>query len=183
MKMESHQQLGKTLLREYLPELPPCYASAFLLGCFEPDQNPTTYLKGSLRHQMLRGHNYANASHYIHRLFRRLEKRRNYRLLDYYTLGKLVHYVADSFTQSHNTSFPTSLVVHRAYENELQAVFLTFLQHPAPLPQKPSAPLTAFYQAQHAQYLRSDAGAQTDAVYTYTVCSAIVRELIAKNQK
>ena len=49
MRRQSHIAMGRFLLRTYLPHLPRQYARLFLLGCIEPDGNPTTYLKGSIR--------------------------------------------------------------------------------------------------------------------------------------
>ena len=75
MRGKSHTELGNYLIRQYMPDIPSHYKSAFLLGCVQPDRNPATYLKGSLRYQWLRGHNYLNARRFMTRLSLRLEKK------------------------------------------------------------------------------------------------------------
>ena len=97
-------------------DVPKRYVQAFLIGCIEPDRNPVTYLKGSIRHQWLRGHNYRNARRFMRRISVRLENKDSWNLYDYYTLGKLIHYTTDAFTYAHNDTFPTALTEHREYE-------------------------------------------------------------------
>lgn len=57
MRGKSHRCLGQYLVEHYMENIPGRYVKAFLVGCIEPDRNPVTYLKGSLRFQWLRGHN------------------------------------------------------------------------------------------------------------------------------
>ena len=51
MRGKSHKTLGKYLADKYMTAVPKRYIQAFLLGCIEPDRNPATYLKGSVRRQ------------------------------------------------------------------------------------------------------------------------------------
>ena len=51
MRRKSHKLLGEYLAREYMTDIPKSYVCAFLIGCVEPDRNPATYLKGSLKFQ------------------------------------------------------------------------------------------------------------------------------------
>ena len=127
MRGKSHISLGQYLLEQYLPDLPGHYRKAFLFGCIQPDRNPATYLKGSFRFQWLRGHNYPNASRFMHRIAGRLENKKKLKLYDFYTLGKLIHYTADAFTHAHNPSFSKPLWAHRAYEARLHTCFLDYL--------------------------------------------------------
>ena len=113
MRGKSHITIGNYLIHRYMVETPQIYRTAFLFGCIEPDRNPLTYLKGSLRCQWLRGHNYRNARRYMRRISIRLENRTSWTMLDYYTLGKLIHYTTDAFTYPHNDSFTTALQDHR----------------------------------------------------------------------
>ena len=76
MRNKSHALMGRILLREFLPGLSGGQARLFLLGCTQPDKNPATYIKGSLRSQWLRGHNWGNSQRYMQRLCRRLERKR-----------------------------------------------------------------------------------------------------------
>ena len=129
MRGKSHMELGNYLVERFIPGLPFYFRSAFLMGCVQPDKNPATYLKGSLRYQWLRGHNYPNARRFMGRLARRLEKKAALGLWDYYSLGKLVHYTADAFTAAHNDFYLSSLRDHRQYEILLQDYFLKYLNH------------------------------------------------------
>ena len=124
---KSHTALGSYLAERYMPHLSAAHYKAFLLGCIQPDRNPATYLKGSVRHQWLRGHNYGNARRFMQRISKRLESRNQLNIYDYYTLGKLIHYTADSFTYAHNAAFAKPLSLHRAYESELQSHFLRYI--------------------------------------------------------
>ena len=65
MRGKSHLIIAQYLLDHYMPDIPKRYQLAFRLGCIEPDRNPATYLKGSLRCQWLRGHNYKNAQRFM----------------------------------------------------------------------------------------------------------------------
>ena len=121
MKSSTHMTLGNFLSYSYLQDYPLIYRKAFTLGCIQPDKNPTTYLKGSFRWQWFRGHNWENAKKYIHRSSKRLQNRKQLRLLDFYQLGKLIHYIADAFTYAHNKQYNDSLTAHRGYEQDLDA--------------------------------------------------------------
>ena len=94
---------------------------AFLFGSFQPDCNPLTYLKGSLRAYKFRGHNYSNSQRYIYSHIIRLQRRRRWTMWQYYTLGKLTHYLADAFTYPHNENYPDSMLCHHQYETDLRA--------------------------------------------------------------
>ena len=124
MRGKSHRCLGKYLVQHYMSDTPERYVKAFLLGCIEPDRNPATYLKGSIRCQWLRGHNYRNARRFMRAISARLEKKEKLGLFDYYTLGKLIHYTTDAFTYAHNDTFPTALSDHREYEAALRKAIL-----------------------------------------------------------
>ena len=100
---------------------------AFLFGSFQPDCNPLTYLKGSLRAYKFRGHNYSNSQHYIYSRISRLQRRQRWTIWQYYTLGKLTHYLADAFTYPHNENYPDSMLCHHQYETDLRAYLEEYL--------------------------------------------------------
>ena len=110
MKGKSHRLLAQYLIDQYLSGQPRRCTRAFLLGCVQPDRNPTTYLKGSFREQWLRGHNWGNSQRYMQRLCRRLERKRKLGMLSCYNLGKLVHYTTPS-----GTAMDTIRSYHRDY--------------------------------------------------------------------
>ena len=180
MRGKSHRCLGQYLVQRYMNDTPQRYVKAFLVGCIEPDRNPATYLKGSIRCQWLRGHNYRNARRFMRQISQRLEKKSKLNLYDYYTLGKLIHYTADAFTFAHNDTFPTALSDHREYEVELQNHFLNYLQEdPHINPQAAKSIMGSIY-AYHREYESQDANIFTDSRFALTACCCVVAMLFAK---
>ncbi len=180
MRGQSHKRLGEYLARKYMSGIPKRYVRAFLIGCVEPDRNPATYLKGSIKFQWLRGHNYRNARSYMGRLSRRLENRSRLRLLDYYAIGKLIHYTTDSFTSAHNAYFPTRLEAHREYEAMLQNYFLNFLSQDPPPSAVPCRRIMDTIRAQHRDYSRFPADIRTDTRFAFAACCCIAETLLGK---
>lgn len=178
IKAKSHKTLGQFLSRNYLQVAPRRHIAAFKLGCTQPDMNPATYLKGSLRCQWLRGHNWNNASRYMARLSRRLEQRRKLRILDYYALGKLIHYTVDAFTSAHNAHFPVHLHQHREYEDHLQDYFLEYLKDVAPVCRPASGAVMDTITAYHDEYICKPTDIRTDARYSLLVTSLIICMLL-----
>lgn len=182
MRGESHRRLGKHLAEIYMHEVPDRYIRAFLLGCIEPDRNPATYLKGSFRCQWLRGHNYPNTKRFLQRIARRLETKKEWKLLDFYTLGKLIHYIADSFTYAHNERFSGDLAQHRSYEMDLQEYFLPFLEsRPIPESQTGHAIMDTL-AALHRKYLVQEPGVKNDARFVWNACCCAMDLLFTREQ-
>lgn len=179
MRRKSHKTLGKYLAEHYFPHTPKRYVRAFLIGCVEPDRNPTTYLKGSLCREFLRGHNYENAFRYMARVAKRLERKRVWKLFDYYTMGKLIHYTTDAFTYAHNTRFGTSLTDHRAYERALQAHFLTYLQEAPEIHVRTFRSVIDAISAYHGDYDRSPMDIRTDARFVLGASCCVLVTLLA----
>ena len=174
MRGKSHRQLGHYLVQRYMADSPRRYTRAFLIGCVEPDRNPATYLKGSLRCQWLRGHNYQNARRFMRHISRRLEQKDHWNLVDYYTLGKLIHYTTDAFTYAHNETFPTNLSDHREYEAELQNHFLCYLQEDPEINPKVAKTVMGAIADYHREYMDQGAGIQTDAKFALTACCCVL---------
>ena len=180
MRGKSHCQLGNYLVDTYFPQISGPYRTAFLLGCIEPDRNPATYLKGSIRAQWLRGHNYENAKRFMGRIACRLERKKHWNCLDYYTAGKLIHYTVDAFTYAHNSSFPVSLQEHKKYEDALQIYFLRFLQGRG-TPDWNAGAFGGFLIAKHHEdYLARTPDIDRDSRYAFSVCCCVARMLAAK---
>ena len=165
MQKRSHVLLARTLL----PHMPHAVSRwqryAFVFGSFQPDCNPFTHLRGSLRHRWFRGHSFPNAHTYVERHADRLAGQSRWNLRHYYTLGKLTHYVADAFTLPHNEAFRQSLAAHHAYERQLRSVFAReahsfALRHVGTL-----AGSTAAIVQLHAQYRSAPSGHERDAQY------------------
>lgn len=180
MRGKSHMCLGGYLAEHYLTDVPKVYVRAFLVGCIEPDRNPVTYLKGSLRNQWLRGHNYLNARRYMARISQRLERKENWNLWDYYTLGKLIHYTTDAFTYAHNDSFPTDLDEHCQYEAALQEHFLEYMrQDPKVNPTYARNVMTAI-RRYHREYDNQPSNIDTDTRFAVTACCCVLAILFTK---
>lgn len=170
MRGKSHHYLGQYLVRHYMNHVPHSCKKAFLIGCVEPDRNPATYLKGSIRCQWLRGHNYPNAVHFMRNISRRLENKRRFRLWDYYTLGKLIHYIADSFTYAHNDIFPKNLAGHREYEIALQNHFLTYIEKDPKMNIIITHSVMESVYKYHYEYETMESGVHTDSYFVLAAC-------------
>ena len=177
MRGKSHCQLGAYIADTYFPQIPPLYRRAFLLGCIEPDRNPATYLKGSIRAQWLRGHNFENAKRFMARIAKRLEQKPQWGFFDYYTAGKLIHYTTDAFTYAHNASFPTDLHEHKIYEAALQEYFLEFLKSHTPIPRNPYHSVMDTIQKSHWEYLRTKPDIFRDAAFAFSVTCCVAMML------
>lgn len=174
MRGKSHISLGYYLLDRYLPALPSRYRRAFMLGCIEPDRNPATYFKGSLRFQWLRGHNYRNASRFMRRISLRLEQKSAWNLFDYYTLGKLIHYTADAFTYPHNDHFPHNLSGHRDYEVQLQNHFLSYLQEDPQVDIRLAKSIMDGIADYHLEYSMEAADIHRDSQFALQACCCVL---------
>ncbi len=174
MRGKSHQSLGLLLIRKFPEETPKCHILAFRLGCIEPDRNPATYLKGSLRCQWLRGHNYENARRYMRRISRRLERKEHWNLFDWYTLGKLIHYTADAFTYAHNNTCPKDLDIHRDYEVRLQNYFLEYLKGDPQVDITQAKTIMEAISRQHREYMALPVSIRTDAKFALRACLCVV---------
>lgn len=161
-----------------MSEIPKRYVRAFLIGCIEPDRNPTTYLKGSFRCQWLRGHNYGNAKRYMTRISRRLERRARLNMLDYYTLGKLIHYTTDAFTYAHNAEFSTNLGDHMEYEVALQNHFLEYMDSQPQVRTSDATSIMDLIRSYHREYIRRPADIHTDTKYVLKVCCCVLALLL-----
>lgn len=177
MRNKSHALMGQILLHEYLDDLPAIHARVFLLGCTEPDKNPATYIKGSLRSRWMRGHNYSNANRYILRLARRLDQKERFSPWDCYRLGKLIHYCQDAFTFAHDERFPKDLKAHRQYEARLQNYFLDQAsRRPIPSCGFRNPPM-ALILTMHEAYSRLPGSIETDTDYAFRTCCLLTQRL------
>lgn len=180
MRGKSHRYLGEYLVSRYMPHVPKRCARAFLIGCVEPDRNPLTYLKGSLRFQWLRGHNYRNARSFMRQISRRLENKERLTLFDYYTLGKLIHYTADAFTFAHNEHFPVNLGEHREYEAALQEHFLAYLQEDPRIDPIAARSVMDAICSYHLEYEAEQPHIRTDARFALNACCCVLALLFVR---
>lgn len=177
MRNQSHALMGRILLREYLPGLPKASEKAFLLGCTQPDKNPTTYIKGSLRSHWMRGHNYSNASRYMMRLALRLDGKTHFSPWDCYCMGKLIHYTLDAFTFAHDERFSKNLKAHRMYEARLQSFFLAQIRRrPIPVTRFRGSP-AVLIRSMHAAYSRLPGSIETDTDFAFRTSCLLTQRL------
>ena len=163
LQKRSHALLASALLRSECGFTARRFRWAFLFGSFQPDCNPFTYLKGSLRAYKFRGHNYSNSQPYIAAHIERLQRRASWTMWQYYTLGKLTHYLADAFTYPHNENFPDTMLDHHRYETDLRQYFSGYMAHRTPRPLKSDQELVTALEELHQQYMenRSTTGRDT----------------------
>lgn len=180
MRGKSHRCLGQYLVQHYLTDVPKRYIKAFQLGCIEPDRNPITYLKGSIRCQWLRGHNYRNARRFMKQISWRLEKKDKLNLYDYYTLGKLIHYTTDAFTYAHNDTFPTNLSDHKEYEDALQEHFLEFMSQDPEVDTMVARTIMSAICSYHRDYEQQESCIYNDAKFALSACCCILAVLFVK---
>ena len=179
MRGKSHQLLGKYLTRHFPENTPRCHVRAFLFGCIQPDRNPATYLKGSVRSRWFRGHNYENAKRYMKRISTRLENKHHWNILDWYTLGKLIHYTADAFTYAHNECFGTDLHLHQVYEAALQDHFLAYLGSNPDITAETLPSVCDVIHHYHGLYRRSRRGFETDSLFALTASCCVLATLFS----
>lgn len=177
MQKRSHKLLASALLASVQGFQLRRYELAFLLGSFQPDCNPLTYLKGSTHARMLGGHNFTNSRPYVMTRLQRLEQKQRWNLWNYYTLGKLTHYVADAFTFPHNDHWPDSLASHHVYETQLRLYLAEHLpEYSFPDHSADSLDLIATLEALHQQYLESrDSDFSRDTRYIIEATGLLMR--------
>lgn len=181
MKSNSHRTLGLYLIEQYLTEYPERYRTAFSFGCIQPDKNPVTYLKGSFRSQWLRGHNWENAKQYIQKVGDRLQACKRLRLLDFYRLGKLIHYTADAFTYAHNMHYTETLSAHRCYEKDLHEKLknhLSLLKSDLGIFFDPTGSVSGFISKNHSRYMCHQPCMEIDTEYCVRICAQVLQLLL-----
>lgn len=165
MQKRSHKLLASTLLESEHGFSARRFELAFLFGSFQPDCNPLSYLKGSIRAHTFRGHNYTNSQRYITSRILRLQRRDRWTMWQYYTLGKLTHYLADAFTYPHNENYEDSMLCHHQYETDLRAYLESYLTNRTLRQKQARQDLADAIEALHQQYMESVADMRRDVQY------------------
>lgn len=128
METKDHKMLAEFLLSRTEVDIPYICQKAFILGNIEPDRNPFTYLHGIIHGEKFHGHNYENTILIMRKLFNSLRNKWYFGIIEYYHLGKLMHYMVDAFTFPHNNTFKKTLKEHCIYERELHKRFSNMLK-------------------------------------------------------
>lgn len=178
MQKRTHTLLAQTLLRSGTGFSARRFELAFLFGSFQPDVNPLSYLKGSLHYNKLKGHNYTNSRAYINTKILKLQHRRRWTMWQYYTLGKLTHYLADAYTYPHNPDYPCTMLDHHNYETDFRRFMRGYLAHQHLRRQQARRDLIAALEELHEQYMATRASMLRDANYILkaTTCSSLSTE-------
>lgn len=175
MQKRSHKLLASRLLEARNGFQRRRFELAFLFGSFQPDCNPLSYLKGSIHCAALRGHNYSNSSQYIATRIARLQHReKRWTCWQYYTLGKLTHYLADAFTYPHNENYPDSLMEHRRYEDALREYLSAYLTRRRLRPAGIEDDLIGRLRELHRQYMEARADMHRDVHYIIEATSLLM---------
>ncbi len=119
MQTKDHLALGRYLSQK--AGLESYGKTAFIIGNTMPDINVFSYLSG-FKSFVPAGHHCKSALAKVVRIIKRLENTDD-ELLYFYLLGVLMHYLADTFTYSHNDNFPCKYSPHAAYEKGLHSEF------------------------------------------------------------
>ena len=167
MKTKDHKELSDYLMTQFHYPVKKELRRAVILGSIEPDYNPITYLRGSLKIEKFRGHNFENAHHCIKRLIYKIETGNMSEIKRCYLLGKLLHYVADAFTFPHNKAFKGTLAEHCSYEMELHGYMERALQRQSVdwVQIRSNKSLMDQIDDMHQKYLDEPHGYRTDFCY------------------
>lgn len=178
MRLRDHNNLGNILWRYFDIKASRIYKRVFILGSIEPDINFFTYFRGSVRYEKMRGHNYDNVIHHVGKLISKIQVS-NIQLLKYYRLGKLIHYVADSFTFPHNKEFTGSLGEHCRYEYILHSYMCKYLPgNHRGIRKDNDKNLLNEIKRLHNKYIRSVRNYYEDCYYIVNVSIMVIEDLI-----
>lgn len=88
---------------------------AFEFGCIYPDINLLTYIKGHTHSSTIDG-----VKKILIKLYGNIEKP-----MDYFNLGKAIHFIGDYFTFPHTPFFKGTISEHISYEHNLHEYIVT----------------------------------------------------------
>lgn len=183
MQKRSHSLLANTLMKAHHGFSARRYEWAFVFGSIEPDCNPLSYLKGSLRARWLRGHNYGNSHVFLARRIARLQRCEHWGFWQYYTLGKLTHYMADAFIYPHNDHYPNSIWEHRRYENRFRLYLAAYLKTTTIAPGTTCANVAGAIEQLHRQYMSTVSGMRRDVRYIVEATQLLMTACLPQSQE
>lgn len=175
METKDHYFLAKYMVDHM--EIKGIRKKAFLLGNLIPDVNPLTYLSLSEK-KWFQGHSY----HYRKKfLFKTIRSKKNNTFYEWYSIGKMMHYLTDSFTRPHNERFGYVSKKHTEYESFLHQYFKNKMQNRESWffreREKPLKRLDLWLDKIHTEYLEKSVSVQDDFNYilsvTMTICAAL----------
>lgn len=153
MLTRNHWELAKHICGKH--ELIRRYGFMVKLGSIMPDINLLTYIKGHTPDKRL-----AKASKQLTQMV----ETGCPSWPGAYRLGVVIHYLADSFTYTHNRCFLGCIQEHFEYEERLMPCFRNALQRSSVNNHFP-VDIEAYLQGRHAAYLNEEHTLETDADY------------------
>lgn len=146
MQTKDHLALGQYLAQTF-HIIAPVKRAAFVIGTIMPDINKCSYIRGYFqlrcayarnlqsglltlndhRRMLIGGHTAEGSRFYVNEIYRSLQKKKHLTVLDYYRLGKGVHYLADRFTYPHTMTYTDGFFSHIRYEKQLHTAMRKLL--------------------------------------------------------
>ena len=124
------------------------------------------------------GHNFTNSRAYINQTIRALRRREEWSTWQYYTLGKLTHYLADAFTFPHNETYTDTLAAHHRYETALREELAARLRARTLPGARRCEDLIAAIDTLHRQYLAAASDRGRDIAYILEVTELLMVSLL-----
>ena len=172
MQKKDHIMLASLVLEQSGTRIPATCRKAYLYGNIAPDLHPATYLHGMSYGQKFHGHNYENILPIMVKIIEKLKNTKGFHEREYLLLGKLSHYIVDSFTYPHNIPFKGSIPEHCEYEDQLHARMPYFCMHP---PKYGEFELHTIdlrvIEEMHMEYIKVAGDYQTDFLYALQALS------------
>lgn len=119
MQFNDHKALAMYLINHGNGKILLKHKHAFVLGSVMPDADLFMYVKGFLTGRPLQMHYTVNLYSVIQRKIEKLAGKCKFTWLDYYRLGVLTHFLADTFTYPHNEVFRGNIIEHAVYEGKV----------------------------------------------------------------
>mgnify|MGYP003251986127 FL=1 len=184
MKKIDHELFGRYLIDVMGDRFDEKYTPKFLMGCTAPDRNPFTYMRGSVKCKMFKGHNFGNTRGVIRRSIKLLAGKSNWGGSEYYRMGKMIHYITDAFTFPHNEEFVGSIKRHVQYELKLHQYLVSQIGRKTLLDESienkfgKECNLYEYFLQNHRQYIEAYEGFDTDITYMKEVTINIMSKLL-----
>lgn len=165
MQSIDHYILGRYIIENCNIHTDRLSEKMFMAGCIEPDLNPLTYMRGSIKYHFLHGHNADNSRRHLMHVMEKLGDKGLKSPVQWFVFGTAIHYIADSFTFAHNEMFGGNIAEHVRYEKFLHPVFADYLKSCKTESGLPSARIFRTVSAYHDKYLADKRSYLTDCRY------------------
>lgn len=178
MKSIDHKSLAEYLLESTVSSEIKRHRKAFVLGCVVPDYIPITYMRGYIKSKEFKGHNTESSKKCIKKRIQKIKKRKLKTDIDFFNIGILIHYIADSFTYPHNKTFCGNVRDHIAYEIELHKTFVMILMNYQEENELIITELFEYFNKQHRRYDLVEQSFVNDCKFILNVCLNVLNTLL-----